>query len=192
MNELRKLEKPVTRAAPAGAVLLFMQKTPEVSLANNLQKKPFLDYQAQIKYLKQKQLIINDEVSATTTLEKVSYYGLINGYKDIFKGPATNSFYPGTTFDDIYNLYLFDAELRDVFLKYILIFEKHVKSSISYHFSNTYGNGIAFYQDINNYDYGNHLSDVQYLFRKMNGKISGRHPSPQVAHYMNTYQDVPL
>lgn len=151
-------------------------------MANNLQKKPFLDYQTQIKYLKQKQLVITDEVSAITALGKASYYGLINGYKDIFKDPNTNNFYLGTTFDDIYNLYLFDAELRDVFLKYILIFEKHVKSSISYHFSNTYGNGIAFYQDINNYDYGNHLSDVRYLFRKMNGKINGRHPSPQVAH----------
>ena len=41
-------------------------------MTNNLQKKPFLDYQAQIKYLKQKQLVINDEVSATTALEKVS------------------------------------------------------------------------------------------------------------------------
>ena len=101
-------------------------------MANNLQKKPFLDYHAQIKYLKQKQLVINNEAYATTVLEKVSYYGLINGYKAIFKDPATNNFYPGTSFDDIYNLYLFDAELRDVFLKYILIFEKHVKSSISY------------------------------------------------------------
>lgn len=77
-------------------------------MANNLQKKPFLDYQAQIKYLEQKQLVITDVASAISTLEKVSYYGLINGYKDIFKDPATNNFYPGTTFDDIYNLYLFD------------------------------------------------------------------------------------
>ncbi len=46
-------------------------------MANNLQKKPFLDYKAQIKNLKQKQLVINDEASATTTLEKVSYYGVI-------------------------------------------------------------------------------------------------------------------
>ncbi len=60
-------------------------------MANNLQKKPFLDYQAQIQYLKQKQLVINDEVSATTALEKASYYGLINGYKDIFKDPAKQS-----------------------------------------------------------------------------------------------------
>ena len=129
-------------------------------MANNLQKKPFLDYKAQIKYLKQNHLVINDEASATTALEKVSYYGLINGQKDIFKDPATNNFHSGTTFDDIYNLYLFDTELRDLFLKYILIFEKHIKSSISYHFSNIYGNDMAFYQDINNYDYGINLSDV--------------------------------
>ncbi len=61
-------------------------------MANNLHKKPFLDYQAQIKYLKQKQLVINDEISATNALEKVSYYGLINGYKDIFKDPARDRF----------------------------------------------------------------------------------------------------
>ena len=54
-------------------------------MASNLRKKPFLDYQAQIKYLKQKQLVINNEVSATAVLEKVSYYGLINGYKDVLK-----------------------------------------------------------------------------------------------------------
>lgn len=82
--------------------------------------------------------------------------------------------------------------LREIFLKYILIFEKHIKSSISYHFSHTYGNGIAFYQDITNYDCGKHLTDVQYLFKKMNDKITGRHPSPQIAHYMSIYHDVPL
>ena len=32
VNELRKLEKPVTRAAPAGAVLLFMLNFSEVFL----------------------------------------------------------------------------------------------------------------------------------------------------------------
>ena len=53
-------------------------------MANSIHKNPFLDYQEQIKYLKQKQLVINDEISATTALEKASYYGLINGYKDIF------------------------------------------------------------------------------------------------------------
>lgn len=161
-------------------------------MANNLQKKPFLDYKAQILHLKQKQLLIPNESLAIAALEKVSYYSLINGYKDIFKDPATNNFYSGIIFDAIYNLYLFDAELRNVFLKYILIFEKHVKSSISYHLSSIYGSGIASYQNINNYDYGKNISDIHYLFRKMNNKINGRHPSPQVIHYMTTYKDLLL
>jgi len=62
-----------------GRFVIYADSFGGVSMANNLQKKPFLDYQAQIKYLKQNHLVINDEASATTALEKVSYYGLING-----------------------------------------------------------------------------------------------------------------
>lgn len=36
-------------------------------MTSNLQKKPFLDYKAQIKYLKQKQLVINDESSCNNS-----------------------------------------------------------------------------------------------------------------------------
>ena len=82
-------------------------------MSNNfLQKKPFLNYISQLDYLKQKKLLIPNESFAIKNLEKYSYYGLINGYKDVFKNPSTNIFYPNTTFDEILNLYLFDTELR--------------------------------------------------------------------------------
>ena len=161
-------------------------------MSNSLPKKPFLNYQSQLNHLKQKQLLIPDEAVALATLEKYSYYSLINGYKDIFKDSSTNKFYQGTTYNDILNLYLFDAELREIFFKFLLIFEKHIKSSLSYHFSNLYGSGIAYYQDITNYDYGKKEKEVQYLFQKMNSKINGKHPSPQVVHYIKTYHDIPL
>ena len=73
-----------------------------------------------------------------------------------------------------------------------MIIEKQIKSSISYTFSQLYGGSISNYQDINNYDHSSYPSDVKYLFTKMNSKINGRHPSPQIAHYKRTYQDVPL
>ncbi|MBE5950578.1 MAG: Abi family protein [Lachnospiraceae bacterium] len=161
-------------------------------MSGHIHPKSFLDYPSQINLLKQKQLTIHNETIATNILKKISYYSLINGYKEIFKDSSTNNYYPGTSFDDIHQLYLFDAKLREIFLKYILIFEKHIKSSISYHFSNTYGNGIAAYQDFNNYDYGKNLADVQHLFKKMNSKIYGRHPSLQVTHHITIYNDVPL
>ncbi|MDO5573084.1 MAG: Abi family protein [bacterium] len=161
-------------------------------MVNTLHQKPFLDYTSQINILKNKKLMINDESYAAYILSKISYYSLINGYKDSFKDHYTHNFFPDTDFQDIYNLYLLDVELRGIFLKYILILEKNVKSSISYHFSQLYGNGIAFYQNSVNYDYGTHISDVQYLFKKMNQKIKGKNPSPQVSHYMKIYNDVPL
>lgn len=39
-------------------------------MANNLHKKPFLDYQAQIKYLKQKQLVITMKFLQQLLLKK--------------------------------------------------------------------------------------------------------------------------
>lgn len=140
VNELQKLEKPVTRAAPAGAVLLFKENVMEERILGH---KTFLDYSNQIQYLKYKKLKIEDIDKAIYILNKVGYYNLINGYKDTFKDVNTHDFLMGTTFSDIYNLYTFDSDLREVFLKYILIFEKHIKSSISYHFSNLYGSGRA-------------------------------------------------
>ena len=126
-------------------------------MTTTLQNKPFLDYAAQLEHLSHKGLIIPDREQAVNILTKISYYSLINGYKDIFKDPNTHNYFPGTTIEDIYQLYLFDAELRGIFLKYILIFEKNIKSSISYHFTLLYGNGINYYQNLNNYDYPKHI-----------------------------------
>ena len=186
VNELRKLEKPVTRTAPVGAVSL----SKENFMPSN--KNIFMDYRTQIQNLKNKNLIIEDDNVAIYILNKVGYYGLINGYKGVFKNTYTNKYITGTTFDDIYRLFLFDNDLREVFLKYILIVERSIKSSIAYHFSDLYGYGISDYQDYSNYDYGNQQSQVQILFKKMNQKINGKNVSLQVKHHLDRYHDVPL
>ncbi|MCM1172315.1 MAG: Abi family protein [Clostridium sp.] len=126
-------------------------------------RNTFMDYKTQIQHLKNKNLIIEDDNLATHILNKVGYYGLINGYKEVFKDTTTNRYITNTTFNDIYQIYLFDADLREVFLKYILIVEKNIKSSISYHFSDLYGNGIADYQNPSNYDYGNSQKQINII-----------------------------
>lgn len=159
---------------------------------NLLNHKPFLSYQQQIEYLELRNLIIPDSNTAMSILKKTGYYILINGYKDSFKNPDTNHFYIGTTFEDIYRLYLFDSDLREILLKYILIFEKSIKSSISYHFTDLYGNGISSYENLKNYDFKTHFHDIQKLFYKMDKKIHRKTVSPQISHYIKTYRDVPL
>ena len=152
----------------------------------------FLDYNAQIQNLQKQNLIIDNESISIEILSKISYYGLINGYKNVFKDPVTNKYITGTTFNDIYQMYLYDAALREIFLKYILIVERHIKSSISYHFSELYGNGKADYQNFSNYDFGNHKTQVQKLFQKINNKISGKNASPQIKYHLSLYHDVPI
>ena len=129
-----------------------------------------MDYKTQIQHLKNKNLIIEDDNLAIHILSKVGYYGLINGYKTVFKDGTTNRYISDTTFDDIYQMYLFDAALREVFLKYILIVEKNIKSSISYHFLDFYGNSMNDYQNSANYDYGKRQNQVRILFKKVNQK----------------------
>lgn len=87
--------------------------------------KPFLTYSQQIQHLSQnKGLIINNLSAAHDALEKVSYYALIGGNKDLFNDRMTRTYEVGTTFDDILLLYNFDDALRDLVFKYIRIIEQ--------------------------------------------------------------------
>ena len=94
--------------------------------------KPFQTYEEQIDNLiTRKGLIINDVPRAIKSLENISYYALIDGYKDLFYNPDTRTYLPGTTFDDIHNLYNFDASLRDLIFSYNRIVEQSIRSLVS-------------------------------------------------------------
>ncbi len=114
--------------------------------------KPFRSYEDLLIFLQnEKKLIIEDFDAARHILSKTSYFSLISGYKDTFKNPTTGKYIDGTTFHDIYRLYQFDNELRSIFLKYILIAEHSVKSSLAYHFSATYGEDQTEYLSLSHY-----------------------------------------
>lgn len=77
-------------------------------------------------------------------LERENYYNVINGYKERFIAtpatPTTNETYkPGTTFDEIFALYCFDRELRNLFLRYLLKVENTFKTILAHTFSEKYG-----------------------------------------------------
>ena len=113
----------------------------------------FLTYDEQITFLeKEKGLIISNKEYAKKILLKIGYFPLINGYKEIFKEPTNNQFQKGTSFEDIYELYDFDNDLRNIFIKYILLAERNIKSSLSYHFCKEYGDLQSDYLNVNNYE----------------------------------------
>ena len=95
----------------------------------DLKKKQFLTYDEQITFLEEKKrLMISDKEYAKKILLKIGYFPLINGYKEVFKQSINDQFQKGTTFEYIYELYSFDNDLRNIFLKYILMAERNIKS----------------------------------------------------------------
>lgn len=118
-----------------------------------MRQKLFSDYEQQIYVLqKEKHIIINDTNAAKSTLEQIGYFPLISGYKHLFRIPFTKTYKDGTSFDEIVALYEFDASLRELFFKYLLQIERHLRSIMSYYFSEKYGEAQSAYLDINSYN----------------------------------------
>lgn len=115
--------------------------------------KRFFTYDEQIEKLeKEKQLIIADPESAKNTLQKLGYFSLIGGYKDLFKHKPSGKYLHGVTFEEITAFYYFDEELRTTFLKYILHVERQLKSMLSYYFCEKYGEQQTAYLTAGNYN----------------------------------------
>ena len=159
-----------------------------------LDKKQFLTYDEQITFLEEKKgLRISDKEYARKILLKIGYFPLINGYKEVFKESNNDQFQRGTTFEDIYELYSFDNDLRNIFLKYILVAERNIKSSLSYHFCKEYGDLQSDYLDVNNYDYtGKKKSVINKMVKIMSGQLRYDSDYVYIRHYMTVYQYVPL
>ena len=114
--------------------------------------KPFITYTAQIEKLKtEKNLIITDTDFAVESLQNISYYALIGGYKHPFIDIHTRKYINDACFEDIVALYEFDEELRGIFFKYLCRVERKMRSSISYHFCKKHGERQEEYLNSNNY-----------------------------------------
>ena len=132
-------------------------------------------------------------------LARENYYNVINGYKDLFlASPATPTseeiYKPGTTFDEVYALYTFDRELRNIYLKYLLKLENSFKTVISHEFSAKYGHDN--YLKIANFDNSTEskiassiklIGDIQQEIAR---QMSKHHQV--VTHYMTEHGYIPL
>lgn len=156
--------------------------------------KSYKSYDDLLAFLQNnKNLIINDMDNAKHILMKTSYFSLISGYKDKFKNPTTGKYIDGTTFDDIYRLYRFDHELRSIFLKYMLIAERSVKSSLAYHFSATYGELQKEYTSHSHYMVTPaNKGKIQKLLDIFHYHLTRNTEHNYITHYKTKHHNVPL
>lgn len=144
----------------------------------------------------------DDEKKAKQILLNNNYYNIINGYKDLFLDTTDSSKYKiGTRFEEIYALYEFDRQLRNIFLEYILKFENSLRSLVSYYFSKTYKNdnylildNFENYQNVNvkNEKKGKQIKFIQNLIGNINKNIAKNIDNKYINHYMTKYGFLPL
>lgn len=165
--------------------------------------KDFKTVEEQIKLLKSRNIIFNDEMYAKEILLNNNYYNIINGYKDLFLDNSKLDIYKlGTTFEEIYALYEFDRQLRNIFLEYILKIENSLRSLIAYYFSNKYGNDN--YLKLDNFEIYENIANVaiekkkqnikfiQSLIGNINKNIAKNIDNKYINHYIVNYGFIPM
>ena len=156
--------------------------------------KQFKNLDEQIDILKHKGLIINNEKYAKQVLLRENYF-FLNGYRHLFlKSEENKQFKQGTTFEELYSLFLFDRSFRNVLFKYLLVIENNLKSIISYQLSKKYGYREKDYlKDKNFTQIPERQAQLNDLLKKMKRQIrvNGSQHSATL-HYVSNYGYIPL
>jgi len=156
--------------------------------------KEFKTIDEQLNILKDKGLVVFDEEKTKKILLRENYF-FINGYRHIFfKSSKDKKFIEGTTFDELYGLFTFDRNIRNIMFKYLLIVENNLKSIFSYHLSSKYGYKEKQYLKMSNF-----TSDITKsrqvidVINKMKRqiRINAKQHSATL-HYLTNYGYIPM
>ncbi len=163
--------------------------------------KSFKNLDEQIQILKNKGVTILDEESAKNKLLIGNFYNIINGYKTPFLAQSNPEKYiEGCTFEEIYELYNFDRNLRSIIFPAILNIENKLRSLIVYYFSERYGESN--YLTLDNFDLlplanpkiqlerRRYVLELIASFNSSLSKAVGQ--KEYITHYISKYGFVPL
>lgn len=157
-------------------------------------EKIFKTINEQVNILKDKGLIIEDELETKEILLRENYF-FIMGYRHLFTRPTTkDKFISGTTFNEVYSLFEFDRSFRNIIFKNVLVIENQLKSVISYQLSKKYGYKEKEYLNPKNFTQDHDkIKRVHDLINKMKRQIRINATSHNATmHYINNYGYIPL
>ena len=142
-----------------------------------------------IEYLSSKGVIVLNKKDALEKIENYTYYSIVNTYKNVFKN-ENGDYLDNVSFDDIYALFEFDKNLKNIILKYCLEIETVIKSIMANQISKVYG--IQNYLEISNLDVSINTDIKGNLLKKINNEIEKDYNvHTAVTHYMDKYGFVP-
>ena len=155
--------------------------------------KTFKTLDEQVDILKNKGLVIDDVERAKEILLRENYF-FISGYRHLFfRSNESKKFIQNTNFRELYGLFNFDRQLRNIIFKNILIIENNIKSVISYNISRNYGIIEKNYLNPKNFTREpSKTRQVNDLLKKMKRQIrinGGQHEA--TSHYISNYGYIP-
>ena len=156
--------------------------------------KVFKNIDEQIGILESKGLKIPEKEFAKIVLLKENYF-FLSGYRHIFmKQNKDSKFITGTTFNELYTMFLFDRKIRNIFFKNILVIENNIKSLISYQLSKKYGFKERDYLNPDNFTKDpmreRQVSDIIEKMKRQI-RVNGQKHSATI-HYLSNYGYIPL
>ncbi|MBD5456322.1 MAG: Abi family protein [Lachnospiraceae bacterium] len=148
--------------------------------------------------MESRNVIINNPAFAKQVLGSLSYYTIINGYKNTFLSvPRSEKFSEGTTFEDLYTLHIIDTNLNSIILKYVLFLERYLKTRLSYLVSKEYG-VYTDTNDITNTNPSDYLFRDNYngagrnnILKKIKEVLTSPNLNLSVVHYANDKNHIP-
>ena len=174
--------------------LVFFFYCDIIIMVKNMGKKTFKTLDEQIEILKSRGLVINDIEKTKNILLRENYF-FISGYRHLFmKSWKETNFIPGTTFEELYAMFIFDRKVRNIFFKNLLIVENNVKSLISYQLSKKYGFKEKEYLNPKNFSKDPiKVRQVHDVLNKVKRQIrvNVKHHSATM-HYITNYGYIPL
>ncbi|MFA5459393.1 MAG: Abi family protein [Bacilli bacterium] len=156
--------------------------------------KEFKTLSEQVAILKSKGLIINNDEWAKEVLLRENYLFLM-GYRHLFlRSDVDRRYVDGVRFEEVYSLFLFDRDFRNIIFKNLLIIENNLKSIFSYQLSKKYGYKEKDYLNPRNFTREPAKNrQVADLISKMKRQIrvnSKQHRA--TLHYIDNYGYIPL
>jgi len=156
--------------------------------------KTFKNLDEQIELLRKKGLVIDDISYAKEVLLRENYF-FLSGYRHLFlKDDGSRHFITNTNFRELYGMFNFDRQLRNILFKNILIVENNLKSILSYVISKNHGFKENNYLNSDNFVKDNTKArQINDLIRKMKRQINvngKQHAATK--HYISNYGYIPL
>ena len=162
--------------------------------------KPFKTYDELIELMVSRNILVSDRSFAKRALSNMSYYTLVNGYKNTFLSvDGSDVFVPGTKFEELYTIHIIDTSFSSIILKFILHIEHSLKSKISYIVAKNYG----VYTDFSNpvatdksdylclYNYGSSTGQRRNILERINACGIETRNNLSLLHYKNNKNHVP-